>query len=110
MEKVKVSKEVFDALENALKIQNVDRNVMLKLNLNRDFCGKRKILNDLSSIELAEILINGYELKKTPEEEMLELYKMAKVMTVVNGEYNYGYIDGMKVTLDKFGIKIKGIN
>ena len=38
MEKVKVSKEVFDALENALKIQNVDRNVMLKLNLNRDFC------------------------------------------------------------------------
>lgn len=56
--------------------------------------------------ELMEALICGYQVAKTPEEQVREMY--AKLDD--EGEYTVGVKDGIIDTLNTLGIKIAGIN
>lgn len=87
MEKVKVSKDLYDALEELQKRCRYDYNKMLSIH-----CGTLwtldifKILNKISMSEMAELIVKGYELEK-------ELYKKDNLPTYfkVNMYADYTY-------------------
>ena len=107
MEKFKVDKKTFDALEKwkEKRINPFKTAMELKSKgsvfISNDFLP----LNNLDMEQLAKCLIVGYELKETPEEKLLNLYKMDS-----SNEYENGIDRGIKMTLDILNIKIKGIN
>ena len=107
MEKVKVSKEVFEALEN---VQNTfDFDAIMRINCGGGFSSEKYIvLNDLSSESVAKLLILGYELEETPEEKLSKHYDVMKKHIV--DPFDHGYVAGIESAIRMLGIKIKGIN
>jgi len=71
---------------------------------------------DLSPIELAAALINGYEIAKSPEEKVREYYesnyaKHEKSKPFSDDDcYTTGVSNGIRQTLETLGIKIEGVN
>lgn len=114
MEKVKVSREVADAVE--YEIQRLKdcttlstkaiKNLILHDSINHSHRGGAKALNGIPTFDLAEILINGYEVEKTPEEKLLQEYLTGLLV----GSGHRTYANAIKFTLDTLGIEIKGIN
>ena len=106
MDKIKVSKEVAIALEVALKVTS-------KRNFFEEHSNKMQWtledylpLNKISNWDMAQILINGYEVEETPEDRMLDFYNY------YNGDSDYekGFRDAVEYTLEQLRHKIKGIN
>ena len=105
MGKIKVSKEVGQALKLAL--ENSDRENLLEMHVGKLSWQLETYaaLNELSNWKMAQILINGYEVEGKPEERLLEIYKFYKKVSD----------DGIpeeviEEVLDALNIKIKGIN
>ncbi|XAG96631.1 hypothetical protein U9I19_000220 [Bacillus phage KKP_4049] len=75
-------------------------------------------LYNLDALGLATALINGYEVEKTPEEQIKEYHEEALKChreskyewDVESMQYHSGRIDGVRKTLDILGIKIEGVN
>ena len=107
MEKVKVNKEVFDALENF--IEGYDKRLHLALEViykQKGFYSKEYLaLNSLSVDEICKCLIIGYELEETPEEELARYYNMESE-NIMDDVFN----SGIRCALNTLGIQIKGIN
>ena len=103
-EKVKVSREVAEAIESAFEVSNKEQvledHARSGMWQNKEFLP----LNNLSLLEMAAIVINGYEIEETPEEKFLRVYKMQLDINRLD------FADGMKYALETLGIKIKGIN
>ena len=118
-EKVKVSRELAKAIEIATATNDESYLLWLHHDIQRTGsgwevgypgCGP---LGEIPTIEFAEILINGYEIEKTPEEKLTEWYLS------LNQTWGY-HLDGeveakiavetIDKTLEILGIKIKGIN
>lgn len=76
-------------------------------------CGS---IYDLSPIELADALINGYEVEKSPEQKVRDYYESNyakhEKSKPFSGEDHYttGVSQGIKRTLEHLGIKIEGVN
>lgn len=68
-------------------------------------------LNSISLEDMAIILLIGYEIKKTPEEKIVDLFNNKVIAT---GDYSQGYHDGKNCAiisvLDILNMKIDGIN
>lgn len=76
-------------------------------------CGS---IYDLSIIELAAALINGYEIVMTPEEKVREFFdynherhERSEALSPED-HYTTGVSQGIKRTLEHLGIKIEGVN
>lgn len=132
VEKVKLPKEVCEAIETMRS--NEMTNYAIISSLNDSFWVKDKgcelsnvinanhVLYDythqspLQNTELIiEALVNGYEVEPTPEKKLLEMYKQA-LQNHQNAKideeiiYYSGYSQGILITLETLGIEIEGIN
>ncbi|MFC7799190.1 hypothetical protein ACFTRE_14630 [Bacillus subtilis] len=75
-------------------------------------------LNELDIMTLAAALVNGYEVKKTPEEKVREYYEWLKrsrderhlAGDVEGKRFKAGLLQGVLNTLDYLGIEIEGVN
>jgi len=119
MEKVKVTKEVADALCDRLKwitpweiVGTSARNGWDERGRNN--CGCLNARN-LHLDTLIKALYVGYEIEETPQESIKR--KVEKSRTTID-EYaaldvqiwHRGYIEGIRYTLDTLGIEIEGVN
>ena len=115
MTKVKLKKEVADALDYLLasELYRENRSHILKVQARSGPAWQTstpaKGLNGVDIMTIAEALVNGYEADMTPEERLAAWYKehkrdASKVM------YSRGMSDGILHTVDTLGLTIKGIN
>lgn len=115
MEKLKVTKEVFESLEVVKAFNSTENIIKEHIKCDNDWeCGCEGI-NGMDIFDLCKALFVGYELEKTPEEKILERYRNAVLLLDVKSTNSpEGYIRGTKdcteFILDTLGIKIKGIN
>lgn len=131
MEKVKVTKEVAEALAGALAKFDGDKGELLQTHARTKtapginwhsylFAGTNAPLDDLSTDEMARALYVGYEIAKLPAEIIrakfdvqhdihTDLYIDDKTETKEFG-YADGYMDAIKDFAEVYGIKIEGVN
>ncbi|KIN51194.1 hypothetical protein [Bacillus subtilis] len=71
-------------------------------------------LNELDIMTLAAALVNGYEVKKTPEEKVREFYESFNTgFGTSHSETHFRFEEYqrvIKITLERLGIKIEGVN
>ncbi|MEK4311730.1 hypothetical protein [Bacillus sp. FSL P2-0092] len=84
----------------------VDDSIGLMINMFGHDCGS---IYDLSLIELAAALINGYEIGISPEESLHEYYVEA-LHTARDEVTGHDIQDAIRYTLETLGIKIEGVN
>lgn len=114
-EKLKVSREVADILDS-LNRADLSADRWLRMHSEGEWVSaKSKPLNTLSLEEFATALIVGYEVEVTPHEEIEAIYKYhyPKSRDGENSSQKYfskGYVKGVKMTLEKLGITIEGVN
>lgn len=110
MNKVVVSKEVFDALQymESVSITGLKNLVMKKIEgYVFSIEGNYYALNGISLEETLDIYKKGYELEMTADEKILLRWKKAKEMS---NDSRFFYLEGILDTLNDFKIKVKGIN
>lgn len=105
-EKVKVSQALANAIE--FNLGRISKDDFLK---DQSKAGSWESdinlpLNDISLYKLAEILINGYEVEQTPEEQFINWYK--GFCPAIPGDAIC--LEVIHKMIDILGIKIKGIN
>lgn len=109
-EKVKVSREVADAIDFGIGKYKGDKTQFF----NR-VCGNMCVWNheddcnipiDLTPFELAVALQNGYEIEETPEEQFIKWYK--DFCPAIPGDAIC--LEVIHKTIEILGIKIKGFN
>lgn len=111
--KVKVSKEVAEALHTLLENHSKDHIMFLVGDRGqhsiRRFDEEAVVLlrKRTSPLELAKMLIDDYEVEQTPEEEITRKYD-----THFGSEqpFDRGIARGIEITLEAFNIQIKGVN
>lgn len=116
MEKVKVTKEVAEAIEALRKQGDSDEEILRVLADPDDGWAtpKTEILNDIPFITVVKAVVIGYEVEETPEEKISKYYYEALERS--NSQYSnvrhvaYGDMRAVKYTLDTLGISIKGVN
>ena len=120
-EKLKVSREVADAIEY-LRTTVADEAIMKDhadtVVNNSPWAKKCAPLNKISLLDMASMLTNGYEVEMTSHERIMKAYNAAK--RTKNGSfartndatycYHSGVMTGITTALDTLGIKIKGVN
>ncbi|MGG7220950.1 hypothetical protein ACQXR1_11590 [Bacillus sp. ATD] len=80
--------------------------------------GRFECLNQLDIMMLAAALVNGYEVKKTPEEKVREYYEKTKRTRDERHsagdrggrQFHNGVLDGIVSTISILGIHIEGVN
>ena len=76
MEKVKVNREIFEALESVFYFYNkngeMNEEHLIALRVNRSFLEEREPLNDYPIKDFMKVLLYGYELQLS-EDELLEI-------------------------------------
>lgn len=115
-EKLKVSREVADAIEKL----NSNFNQIMKIHSSFEKWGDgaKQVLNSLTTKELAIALIVGYEVEMTPHEVIAKKYRGAKhgrEIALEAGEndtalFNRGVMAGIKHTLRTLEITVEGVN
>ena len=117
-EKLKVSREVADAIEYIKTLNSINEILINHAIADDAWIRKAEAVNNLSIGELATALIVGYEVEMTPHEEIAKEYKYAEQekdacfdASDENLAYeNQGIMSGIKFTLNKLGITIEGVN
>lgn len=105
MEKVNVTKEQAEVIKRANGAET--ESLFLEAHVKNNFHPDNRCLKNLTLDELAKALYIGYEVEQTKEERLLREYELA---TDTGFSYHTGIRDGIKITLDIYGIEIEGIN
>ena len=116
MGKVKVSSEMAKAIEGALDEFSSDPNQVLE-NHRYDWIFDCEPLNSLNHLQLAEVLLNGYEVEQTPQEKIKAYYDNCERILgefkdgclLTNADYK-GRREGVLATLSLLNIKVQGVN
>lgn len=122
MTKVKLPREVAEAIEFMREHGTSDYELIKRLASSQDTEGHSQVLrgwalcqNGGTSDLLMQALVIGYEVEKTPEERVKDKY--AQILTWKrahhkDGEYGAadGREDGFRMALEALGIKISGVN
>ncbi|WEY98938.1 hypothetical protein P5634_13790 [Bacillus subtilis] len=110
-----ITKEQADAIEFWLKEYGTDKGRFIEAhaNDNREWYGECAPLNDLDIMSLAAALVNGYEVEKTPEEKVRELYNQhrheaACSFTDEGTNLSLGKAFGIKEASKVFGVDVEG--
>lgn len=114
MEKVKVPKEVAEALDFILNERRYSKEQTLERHI-RDgiwkWRGDFAVLNRYSILELAEILIRGYEKELSFEEKSEKIRELFKSPHRDYADsFDSGFDQGILATLEILGIEIEGVN
>lgn len=113
-EKLKVSREVADAIERVKINFSFEEIIASQIKTNRKgapkWTGYFKPLNNLSAEKLAKALIVGYEVEMTPHEVIAAEYADRRKSVTVKLGFNEGVMIGIKFTLNTLGITIEGVN
>ncbi len=114
-EKLKVSREVADAIEYIKTLNSINEILINHAIADDAWIRKAEAVNDLSIGELATALIVGYEVEKTPHEKIAVIYKRHYPKSRDGSDstqkyFSKGYVKGIKFTLEKLGITVKGVN
>ncbi|GGP13464.1 hypothetical protein [Oceanobacillus neutriphilus] len=117
MEKVVLPKEVAEAIEGVWSDLRQERytgplqkigcltNWMM---LEKYYSGQERILYpyfEENPVEYVTALAYGYKVKKSPEDELREVYEASSTDV-----FDQGYDAGVRFTLNTLGIEIEGIN
>ncbi|MED0672306.1 hypothetical protein P4S95_19210 [Aneurinibacillus aneurinilyticus] len=118
MEKVKLPKEVAEAIETLENAEITTFGIICSLAYeiwghSEHASEAHKVLRKFSfgnsggnTDVLLKALVNGYELDLTPEEKVLSEYKARQP----SSDYGNAYRQGVRDTLNAYGIKIEGVN
>lgn len=113
--KVKITDYQAEAIENIRQSGELDDGGILSRH--GDFQGKQRVLNDLTKLQLAAALINGYEVIRYPHLDKVKEYydenvaaHEASTPDSRRDYYTSGVESGIRLTLEKLGIRIEGIN
>lgn len=111
--KVTLPAEVAAAIESYVS-QYGREDLLSQMFAEGDWGKTYEALNTVTPLEVAAALINGYEIAKTPEEELRDYYTGRQVAAAMAGEYEdvkyNAEMDGIRRTLSVLGIQIKGVN
>ena len=115
--KVKVSKEVAEAIEQLRKSRDDDEilyqasSVILSVGrFKRKDKSAIVTLHEISPTKLARALINGYEIEQTPAEKVAEQYRNRKKLFDKFGyDVDAGAMAGIEFVAEAYGLKIEGI-
>jgi hypothetical protein len=117
VELMTVSKEVAEALEKVKEDQknNFARIVEYHVEESPEWSSELAPLNSLSLDSMIRALYIGYEVEKTPEEKIKELFdSYGPQLTGFRAGHHEPDDErvqmGIKLTLDKLGMKVEGIN
>lgn len=115
MTKVKLPREVAEAIEILRTITHSNTELMLVAReCHNENPMARRVYKwtktDGKPDLLMEALVNGYEVEKTPEEEVREYYEPFSVRRQNLSSEKYAIGFAIVQTLDLLGIKIKGVN
>lgn len=114
MEKIKVSREVADFIEDyensLVSLEGWEDGLIIEHSRvwAESFEGAKEeamCMKDVTPLQLSKILIYGYEVEQTPEERLANAYSIKGI-----SDYNRGFRTAIKYTLDTLGLKIEGIN
>ena len=115
-EKLKVSREVADAIEAARKSMSDEALLTYhaeEIVTSESFWVAKEIaaLNQLSPYQLATALLVGYEVEMTSHEAIATEY-IASQQDWVNDNclHSKGFVEGIEFTLNTLGITVKGVN
>lgn len=111
-EKVKVSKEVAEAIEDRKRTVRYSYDDFMKTKYGKGFSHSADALNHISGELLSRILLNDYEME-TPEERTLKEFKAINGACTPNTAFGQSAIEqrkGFLRALDAMEIKIKGVN
>lgn len=111
-EKVKVSREVADAIEYVKECYVNPFETIMRIKSHGGFVEKKTVvLNTVGFLDLGQIMINGYEIEQTPEEKLLISYIENQEKWVnYAGLWNKGFVEGIRFAINTLNIQIEGIN
>lgn len=115
IKKPEITKEQAEAITY---LRGLDRDDECILSYHGEYVVECAVLNELSRVSLAAALINGYEIAKSPKEKVQDYYEYlekrygeARDKGDVQARLNFtSMMTGVRETLDRFGIKIEGVN
>lgn len=106
-EKLKVSREVADAIE-CVKRECYGFDNAMNIHIKNGWTSEEKMpLSQITAEQLATALIVGYEVETTPHEVIAKEYIELLTDTSYYGD---GFADGIEFTLNTLGITVKGVN
>jgi len=115
--KIKVTKEVAEAIEFLRKDYNYGFAEFMQVRCNGKFHSIRRAfpLNDVPAERLANALINGYEIEKTPAEEVAYYYESKRLFCYATDSFYergaaIGEMRGIEFVAEAYGLKIEGVN
>jgi Protein of unknown function (DUF1642) len=114
MSKVTVPREVAEAIEYFKAEEYENRDILIRVEegtFNESYENHVDALQKYSTANYNDLLlalVNGYNVEKTPEEEIRGYY--AEVIDLYTHDYSNGLQVGIVYVLDKLGIKIEGVN
>lgn len=114
-EKLKVSREVADAIEAARKSMSDEALLTYHAEgivTSESFWAAKEIaaLNQLSPYQLATALIVGYEVELTPHEVIASEYVTRQQDWINNMHlHSKGFVEGIEFTLNTLGITVEGV-
>lgn len=118
-EKVKVSREVAEAIQYLLnhksykytKKELLVNHASMRKHPKRYWTEETRILYDIDLFEMAEILVKGYEIEKTPHEKVHDIYREAyqKYHGIKDIRFHAGVAHGVRQTLKALNEEIEGI-
>lgn len=110
-EKLKVSREVADAIEYIKTLNSINEILINHAIADDAWIRKAEAVNNLSIGELATVLIVGYEVEMTPHEIINSRYNTSQQDWVNNKHFHSkGFAEGIEFTLNTLGITIEGVN
>ena len=117
-EKLKVSREVADAIE-CVKRECYGFDKAMNIHIKNGWTSEEKMpLSQITAEQLATALIVGYEVEMTPHEYVTKHYNIAKRNKkeslekgdIESAMLNRGVMVGIKRTLRAFQITVEGVN
>lgn len=118
--KVKVSKEVAEAIEDVRSVNYTDFQIIQDIIEDEGktaYGTKMPVLIKFAKYStenqqtLFLALANGYEVEKTPEEMVAEQYRSRQRMYDKFGnDEDYGAMEGIEFVAKAYGLKIEGVN
>lgn len=124
MTKVIVTKEVAEAIEDLRKVQYTNSKIIADIENDRGCTAYGTLMPTLIKFSrqsegnldiLMKALVNGYEIEKSPEENVFDYYNRMRLRRngILMGYEREGLeirMQTVQETLDILGIKIEGIN
>lgn len=113
MKKAFLTKEQAAALESALRSSQEhgsDKSTIIAWKVQEIFSGDEAPLNEVDLDTFIRALYVGYEIEKSSEEKLADIYKNHKGRPSIKPAWNEGVTKGIELTLKTLNIKVPGIN